>query len=867
MRMAPLGDESFDQAIASFQAGRLDDAEGHFKKVLRHQPKHVAALNFLSVILSQLKRYSEAEPYIKLAVKLNANSDASFYNYGIILKSLNRPIEALDCFNRALSLNANAADTWNNRGTVLNDLKRYDEAIADFNRAIVLQPNYSEAFQNKAKSLTELKRQDEALAALDRALALKPDLAEAWVGRGNIFRNLQRHDEALAAYIRALSLNSGLADAWLGRGNVFYDLKRHDEAFGAYDKALSLRPDLAEAWLGRGNVHSDLKCHDDALAAYDKALTLSPDIADAWLGRGNVYYDLKRYDDALAAYDRGASLRPDNAEAWLGCGNVYFNLRRYDDALSAFDKALGRNPDLAAACLGSGHVFLGLKHYKQAFAGYDKALSLKPDLAEAWAGRGHACAELKRHDEALLDFDNALALKPNLRGVEGARLNAKLHLCDWRNLDAECAHLISSIRNGNANTHPFWLLAIPSAPADQLQCAKLWVATEFPTADLPIWQGERYSHDRIRIAYLSGDFQQHVVATLLVGLFECHDRSRFDVTALSLGPSDNSELRQRLEASVAHFIDVANRGDDEIAKLVRSLQIDILVDMMGFTSNSRPGILARKSAPVQVNFLGYLGTMGAPFIDYIIADRTVIPQDQREFYSEKIAYLPNSFQPTDQRREVATTQFSRAEAGLPQDGFVFCCFNANYKIAPAAYDVWMRILKRVDGSVLWLAAESLLVQQNLTAEAVARGVNAERLIFAPRIPLPEHQARLRLADLFLDTWPYNAGATASDTLWVGVPVLTLLGNSFVGRMAASVLNAIDLSELVAKTPEDYEALAIDLATNPDRLAEIKKKLADNRLTTPLFDNKVYAKDIEAAYTEMYERCRAENIEIARVRTH
>ncbi len=341
------------------------------------------------------------------------------------------------------------------------------------------------------------------------------------------------------------------------------------------------------------------------------------------------------------------------------------------------------------------------------------------------------------------------------------------------------------------------------------------------------------------------------MATLLVGLFECHDRSRFDVTAISFGPSDNSELRQRLGAAVENFVDVTAYSDDQIAKLVRSLEIDILVDLMGFTTDSRLGILARKPAPIQVNFLGYLGTMGAPYIDYIIADRTVIPQDQQEFYSEKIAYLPNSFQPTDQGRVVATKRFSREEAGLPRDGFVFCCFNSNYKIVPAAYDIWMRILKRVDGSVLWLSAESPLVQQNLRDEAAARGVNAERLIFAPRISLPEHQARLRLADLFLDTWPYNAGATASDTLWVGVPVLTLLGNTFVGRMAASVLNAIGLSELITTTPEAYELLAVDLATNPDRLAEIKQKLANNRLTTPLFDNKLYAKDIEAAYTEMY----------------
>ena len=841
----------------------MDDAERHFKKVLRHQPNHVAALNLLSVILSQLKRYSEAEPYIKLAVKLNPNSDVSFYNYGIILKSLNRPIEALDCFNRALSLNANAAETWNNRGTVYNDLKRYDEGIADFNRAIALQPNYAEAFQNKAKSLAELKRQNEALNALDKALALKPDLVEAWLGRGNIHRDLKFYDNALAAYDKALALNPDMVDAWIGRGNVYYDRKRYDEAFADYDKAASLRPGNADALLGCGNVYCQLSRYDDALAAYDKALAVKPDFAEAWLGRGTVYNDLKRREEAFGAYDKALSLKPDLAGAWLGRGNVFYERGRYAEAFAAYDKTLALNPDLVGAWLGRGHVFFELKRNDDALGAYDKAIGHKSDLPEAWLGRGNVFFRLKRYDEAIDAYDKAFSLDPSLLGLEGLRLHTKMHLCDWKSFEADSGHLSSSVRNGNANTPPFGLLAIPSSPADQLQCAKLWVATNFPTADKPIWQGERYNHDRIRVAYLSADFRQHVVSSLLVGLFEYHDRSRFDVTALSFGPSDNSELRQRLQASVAHFIDVTNLGNDEVAKLVRSLEIDILVDLMGFTSDSRPGILVRKPAPVQVNYLGYLGTMGAPFIDYIIADRTVIPQDQQDFYSEKVAYLPNSFQPTDQRRVVATKQFSRAEAGLPHDGFVFCCFNANYKIAPAAYDVWMRILKRVDGSVLWLAAESLLVQQNLTAEAAARGVNAERLIFAPRIPLPEHQARLRLADLFLDTWPYNAGATASDTLGVGVPLVTLLGNTFVGRMAASVLNTIDLSELVAKTPEAYEALAIDLATNHDRLAEIKKKLADNRLTTPLFDNKLYAKDIEAVYTEMYARGRAENIAIAR----
>ena len=344
---------------------------------------------------------------------------------------------------------------------------------------------------------------------------------------------------------------------------------------------------------------------------------------------------------------------------------------------------------------------------------------------------------------------------------------------------------------------------------------------------------------------------------LTAGMFEHHDKSRFDVTAISLGPNDNSEMLQRLKASFERFIDAKTYSDDQIADLVTSSEVDILVDLMGFTSDSRTGIFARRVAPIQVNYLGYLGTMGAEYIDYIIADRIVIPENQYDFYAEKIVYLPNSFQPTDRQRRISDKKFTRAEVGLPQEGFVFCCFNANYKITPDVFDIWMRILKQVHGSVLWLVAEGPTVERNLKNEAAARGVSGERLIFAQRIPLPEHQARLQLADLFLDTLPYNAGTTASDMLWSGLPVLTRIGDTFVGRMAASLLNAIYLPELIATTPEAYEQMAIDLATHPEKLAAIKHKLAENRLTTPLFDTKLFTKHIEAAYSAMYERYHAE----------
>ena len=431
-----------------------------------------------------------------------------------------------------------------------------------------------------------------------------------------------------------------------------------------------------------------------------------------------------------------------------------------------------------------------------------------------------------------------------------------MHICDWINFDTECAHLISSVKNKKANTNPFAFLGISSSSDDQLQCAKSWVAEKHPASHKSIWRGEHYRHDRIRVAYVSADFHQHATSYLTAGMFENHDKSRFEIAAISIGPDDNSEIRQRLKDSFEHFIDVTTLSDEKIASRIREAEIDILIDLKGFTQDARTNVFAPRPAPIQVNYLGYPGTMGASYIDYVIADQTVVPDECRKFYSEKIAILPNTYQVNDRKRVISDKAFNRSDVGLPSQGFVFCCFNNKYKITPHVFDRWMRILKQVEGSVLWLLEDNASSASNLKKEAVARGVSVERLVFAKRVPLPEHLARHKLADLFLDTLPYNAHTTASDALWAGVPVLTRIGETFAGRVAASLLNAIGLPELITTTSEAYEQMAIDLATHPEKLAAIKRKLAENRLTTPLFDTKLFTKHIEAAYTMMYERHQA-----------
>ena len=400
---------------------------------------------------------------------------------------------------------------------------------------------------------------------------------------------------------------------------------------------------------------------------------------------------------------------------------------------------------------------------------------------------------------------------------------------------------------------PYAIVAIPSSPAEQLQCAGRYVQEQ--PAYPPLWQGEAYAHDRLRVAYLSADFNEHPTAYLTAGLFEQHDRSRFEITALSFGQNDNSPARRRLEAAFEHFIDVRDNSDQEIAALMRRSEIDIAVDLMGFTKDHRLGVLARRAAPVQVNYLGYPGTTGAPYMDYILADATVIPEDHDAFYAERVVRLPGTYQINDNRRAVGQRTPTRGECGLPQNAFVFCCFNNPQKIMPEIFDIWMRLLRATEGSVLWLFAGNAKAAANLRLEAAKRGVAPERLIFAPKASVADHLARHRLADLCLDTLPYNAHTTASDALWAGLPVLTCLGETFAGRVAASLLKAIGLDALITHTLPEYEALALRLARDPVYLATLRDRLIRNRDGSFLFDTQSATRHIETAYQTMADIAR------------
>ncbi len=585
---------------------------------------------------------------------------------------------------------------------------------------------------------------------------------------------------------------------------------------------------------------------------YRKIIWDDPKHFDALHMLGIVCSGNGKIHDADKFFRAALLIDPGFPPCHVNYGFCLLKQRRFDEAIGSFDKALALFPNFSEAWLGRGNALRSLKRYDDAFAAYNKAIQLKPNLAEAHAGCANMLAMLQRYKESLLAYDNALALKPDLEFVESERLRCKMQLCDWNNFSVEHPRLVASIRNEKAQSQPFYFLNVSDSAQEQLECAKSWVAKNFPPSDRPIWKKDIYKHDRVRIAYVSTDFHEHATSQLMAGVFECHDKSRFEVTAISIGPDDHSEIRQRLKRAFEHFIDASTLSDAEIALRIRETEIDILIDLKGFTQDARTNVFASRPAPIQVGYLGYPGTMGADYIDYIIADQTVIPDDSRMFYSEKIAVLPNTYQPNDRKRVISDKAFTRSDVGLPSQGFVFCCFNNTYKVIPRVFDCWMRILTQVEGSALWLLEADAAAASNLKKEALARGVSPERLIFAKRMPLPEHLARHKLADLFLDTLPFNAHTTASDALWAGLPVLTRIGETFSGRVVASLLNAIRLPELISTTPEAYKSMAIDLAIHPEKLAAIKHKLAENRLTTPLFDTKLFTKHIEAAYTMMHE---------------
>ena len=609
-----------------------------------------------------------------------------------------------------------------------------------------------------------------------------------------------------------------------------------------------MAPDYAEAFNNRGNTLKELGRFDEALASFDVAIVLLPHYAAGHLNRAIVLRMAGRLSEALAANDLAIRCDPNLPQAFTNRGNVLQQLNRFAEALADHERAIALDPRFAQAHLNRGNVLQSLARLPEAIASLDQAIALAPHLSMAHRNRGTVLKRLRRLDDALASFEAAFAQDPRDAIALSETLALEAQMCRWT-APGRKAELLRRVRQG-ATIPPFHLLALADDAALQRANARRWSEIHFPPQPAARPATPRPRQGRIRVGYFSADFYNHATMALMIRMLELHDKARFEVHAFSYGPQVQDAVRQRVAAAVDGFHDISTLSDEAAARFARDRDIDIAVDLKGHTENGRLGIFAWRAAPCQIGYLGYPGTTGADYIDHLLADRTIAPADRQADYCERLLHLPGSYQINDSARAIAAHRPTRSELGLPEQGFVFCSLNNSYKITPAEFDIWMRLLARVEGSVLWLLEDNAWAAANLRREAEARGIAANRIVFAPRVSVPEHLARQACADLFLDTFMVNAHTTASEALWAGLPVLTRLGDSFVARVAGSLLHAIGLPELVTESAEAYEELAYDLATDPVRLAGIKAKLATNRDAAALFDTARATRNIEDQFAAL-----------------
>jgi predicted O-linked N-acetylglucosamine transferase (SPINDLY family) len=776
------------------------------------------------------------------------------FNKAVGLHQLGRLSEAQAIYDRILQAAPAHPETVQLRGAIDLQQGRYTEALARFDHALALKPGYGTAHANRASALLALARYGDALVSCEIALQANPASANIWSNRAAILNKLGRYAKALTAAHQALSLNPRHLAAHGARVQALRGLGGSAEALAACDQSLAVAPQ-ADIHGERGAILVDLQRYAEALEACDRALALDPGLASAHVSRANALTRLQRFDDAIAAYDTALNLAPALADAHCNRAIACNEMWRWGEALASCTKALALRADYPEALVAQALAYRGLERHWDAVVACTDALAIAPGLPDAMLIRGLSLEALARYEDALVDLEALAAAKPETPLIHGIGLLCSLQICRWDGIAARIKACLADIDAGGNGVGPFAAAALPVSPRQQQAAAARFFADTAAAPDGYQWT--KGPAAKVHVGYFSADFFDHATSRLAAGLFECHDRARFEVTAFAFGngvPGD--PMRKRLERGFARLIDVTAMTPQATVARARELGIDIAIDLKGFTKNSRPSIFGLGAAPVQVNYLGYPGTLGSSRYDYVIGDRFVTPADYAPYFSESIVTLPGSYQVNDSRRPVPAGTISRRDLGLPEQAFVFCSFNNTFKITPEVFEIWMRLLAAIPGSVLWQLEDNPASARNLRREAHARGVDPARLVFAPRVGAAEHLARHRAADLFLDTFPCNAHTTASDALWAGLPVLTCMTAAFPGRVAAGLLAAVGLAELITHSPADYEALALTLARAPATLAGYRRRLDDGRMTCALFDTARFTRNLETAYLQMWARYQA-----------
>jgi protein O-GlcNAc transferase len=765
-----------------------------------------------------------------------------------------RLAEAAAALRRALALDPRHATSLHRLGLIEYQLGNAGTATDLIERSLRVEPRQADALSNLSAILRELGQTRRALALAEQAIAIAPGHAQAHSNLGNLLREQGRLAEAVRAHATAVGLDPRSAISHANLANALLALSRTDEALAACEQALALQPELAEAHAIRGQILQRLQRHGEALSSYQRALALKPALAALHTEIGNSLRCQGRFEEAVAAHRRTIAALPGHADAHGHLAVTLQGLGFWLDALAAYETAIRLAPGYVEAHSNLGVLLQQMGRAREAIAACRAAVALNPRYAAAHYNLGNTLQDLGRFEEAIHAYRQALACDPDMGQARFQLCNPRRQVCDWPGLEDEEAGCLAALDRSGVRVPPFATLMMSPSPAVHLAHARTWargmsIAASAVCAPRTIAP----ARDRpIRLGYLSCDFHRHATARLIVELIEKHDRRRFSVTGYCFSPEDDSHIRKRVLAAFDHCVPIHELSHAAAARQIHADAIDILVDLKGYTKDARTEILAHRPAPVQVNFLGYPGSMGAGFIDYVIADDFVAPMQQQSSFTEKIVHLPHSYQPNDRLREIAARTPSRAECGLPEQGFVFASFNSAYKTTAQVFDRWMRLLGAVPESVLWLLDSNALAKTNLRREALALGIDPGRLVFAPKLRLAEHLARHGCADLFLDTLPVNAHTTASDALWAGLPVVTCAGEAFVARVAGSLLRSVGLSELITFNLDDYEALALRLARDPGRLADIRARLQASRSSAPLFDATRYARDLETAFIHMLD---------------
>jgi protein O-GlcNAc transferase len=815
-----LASPDLQASIRQHHAGNLDAAIAGYRAFLQQQPQHAEANRLLGLALFARGQVADAREVLERAANLAPPNAALLNDLGNARRAAGDRAAAIEAFSAAIKTEPgfafahfNLADTLLEAGDMQRASAAYDDIIA---RRF---PGIDGDFHvNRGLCRLQLGDAAGAMEAFRAALALEPGHSHAAAALSDTMQKLGAHRDAVIFLTGFLDKQRASLETLISLGSGFLGLRDFPRALGLFERLATAKPPAPKALIGKGLALSGENRHEEAIHTFDAALALDARDPEALIGKGVALKALRRVPEAIETYRRAIEVAPRNPNAHLNLGNALALLNRHGEAL---------------VC-------------------YEHVLALDPHSAEALNYEGNSLNALNRQTEAVARFEKAVALDPGVTEALSSLVYTKQRRWDWAGLPEQRQFLLDRVRARQYVANPFALLGICDDPELHQIAARAYTRETLALAP-SVQPSPATQRDRLRIGYFSADLHNHATMHLLASVLECHDRDAFEIHAFSYGPEIEDAMRARARATVDHFHECTRLSDAEIIAAARKAGIDIAVDLKGYTQDARLAPFAARLAPVQVSYLGYPGTVGADFLDYILADATVLPMDQQRFYDEKIIHLPDSYQANDDRRAISPETPSRSEAGLPADGFVYCCFNNAYKITPEVFASWMRILNAVPGSVLWLLANEAEAMDRLRAVAAGQGIDPARLIFAPYLPSARHLARHRLADLFLDTLPYNAHTTASDALWAGLPVLTQMGQAFAGRVAASLLNAVGLPEMIMRDAAAYEALAIALGRDPARAAALKAKLTAAIPTAPLFNTPRFTRHLESAYRMMWQR--------------